>query len=80
MFLLRLDGDWGRSSWPTDARTTRHVLALTGSLPGECLKVSRWILMRPIRPAGVLLSRSVRALFQQIQFICDLHAQVPSGV
>jgi hypothetical protein len=58
------------------------MLALTGSLPGECLKVSRQIPIRPVRSTdaightGVLLSRSVQSILQQIQFIYDPHVSV----
>jgi hypothetical protein len=58
------------------------VLALTGSLPGERLKVSHRIPIRPIRSidaishTGVLLSRSVQSILQQIQFIYDPHVSV----
>jgi hypothetical protein len=39
MFLPRIDGDRGRPSWPADAMTSRHVLALMGSVSGKRLKV-----------------------------------------
>ena len=46
LFFSRLHGVWVRPSWPAEPRTTQGALALTGSLPGECLLDLRRALRR----------------------------------